>query len=74
MSRVQISPGSYLPLTEVRGFLFAFCCFFYTFFRLSLLLFAFNFGKKRLVFNKNLKKIKYPEKESGFLLFSIRKL
>ncbi|EHE90314.1 hypothetical protein LDBUL1519_00534 [Lactobacillus delbrueckii subsp. bulgaricus CNCM I-1519] len=53
----------------MRGFLFAFCCFFYTFFRLSLLLFAFNFGKKRLVFNKNLKKIKYPEKESGFLLF-----
>ncbi|ALT46925.1 hypothetical protein AT236_00509 [Lactobacillus delbrueckii subsp. bulgaricus] len=38
------------------------------------MLFAFNFGKKRLVFNKNLKKIKYPEKESGFLLFSIRKL
>ena len=34
------------------------------------MVFAFNFGKKRPLFNKNLKKIKYPKKESGFLFFN----
>jgi len=56
----------------VRGFLFTFFSLlsfsssFYLFFLLLLLPFAFNFVKMDGFFNKNLKKIKRTEKESGF--------
>lgn len=42
------------------------------FFSLIVLLFVFNFVKSERLFNKKLKKVKHPEKESGFLLFDMK--